>query len=240
LLDAHHELLAPTLLGHYGAATPGGPEPVTVQGLLDAIEADLDRSGLDKVHVVGNSLGGRLALELARRGRARSVVALSPAAAAERRSDVWSAQIAARLFMRLAPRIDPSGALVRRPRGRKLLFGRMVHRPELLTAVEVVEGLRGFVGATAAKEILDDLLRQPDIEPLQDTGCPILIAWAERDQVIPFERYGRPLLKLVPEARHVILPTVGHVPMSDDPELVARTILETTLAVDGAATRPRP
>jgi len=50
----------------------------TVSALTDAIEAELDRTGVDRVHVAGNPLGGWIALELARRGRARSAVALSP------------------------------------------------------------------------------------------------------------------------------------------------------------------
>lgn len=50
----------------------------TVAALTDAISADLDAHGLDRVHVLGNSLGGRIAIELGRRGRTRSIVAISP------------------------------------------------------------------------------------------------------------------------------------------------------------------
>ena len=63
---------------------------------------------------------------------------------------------------------------------------------------------------------------------LPDPGCPIRIAWGGRDRTLPFERYGKPMLEAVPSAELVMLPGVGHVPMSDDPELVARTILEVT------------
>jgi pimeloyl-ACP methyl ester carboxylesterase len=60
------------------------------------------------------------------------------------------------------------------------------------------------------------------------------VVWAERDRIIPFERNGLPLLERVPGAELVRLPGVGHVPMSDDPEQVARLILEVTGAVDRA------
>jgi pimeloyl-ACP methyl ester carboxylesterase len=55
-----------------------GVEP-SLEALVDGVEAELDRLGLDKVHIAGNSLGGWISLELARRGRARSVVVFSPA-----------------------------------------------------------------------------------------------------------------------------------------------------------------
>ena len=47
-------------------------------GVTDAVEADLDELGVGTVHVLGDSIGARVALELAARGRARSVVAISP------------------------------------------------------------------------------------------------------------------------------------------------------------------
>jgi pimeloyl-ACP methyl ester carboxylesterase len=76
-LERSHDVLAVNLAGHVG-----GPElndiPVSVDALVDAVERDLDEAGFDTAHLVGNSLGGWIALELAARGRARSVVALSP------------------------------------------------------------------------------------------------------------------------------------------------------------------
>ena len=79
LLSEHHDVYAPTLLGHRG-----GPaiqrRPVTVSDLVDATERYLDENiTAARPHLVGNSLGGWVAIELARRGRAASVCALSPA-----------------------------------------------------------------------------------------------------------------------------------------------------------------
>jgi pimeloyl-ACP methyl ester carboxylesterase len=77
-LERSHDVLAVNLAGHVA-----GPEladtPVSVNALVDAVERDLDGAGFDTAHVVGNSLGGWIAFELATRGRARSVVALAPA-----------------------------------------------------------------------------------------------------------------------------------------------------------------
>src|SRR4051812_24576728 len=77
-LQSHHDVLALTTLGHRGG--PAAPaRPVSVRELVDDVERRLDEHGLDRPHVAGNSLGGWMAIELARRGRARSVCALSPA-----------------------------------------------------------------------------------------------------------------------------------------------------------------
>src|SRR3954454_25299525 len=78
LLAPHHEVMALTTLGHRGGAS-ATRRPVRVADLVDNAERALDARGLDRPHVAGNSLGGWVAIELARRGRAASVCALSPA-----------------------------------------------------------------------------------------------------------------------------------------------------------------
>src|SRR6476619_6593518 len=77
-LEPCHDVVALTALGHRGGAAPSS-HPVRVRDLVDDTERALDERGLDQPHVAGNSLGGWMAIELARRGRARSVCALSPA-----------------------------------------------------------------------------------------------------------------------------------------------------------------
>ena len=80
-LESHHDVIVPTLAGH-GGGPPLDPQVApSVQALADALEEELDKLGLQKVHIAGNSLGGWLGMELARRGRARSLVLFSPAGA---------------------------------------------------------------------------------------------------------------------------------------------------------------
>src|SRR6266511_1402902 len=76
-LEARHDVLALSLPG-YGRSPALEGEP-TVPALVDAVERVLDDAGIDAAHLVGNSLGGWIAAELALRGRARTVVAISPA-----------------------------------------------------------------------------------------------------------------------------------------------------------------
>lgn len=81
LLEPHHDVVAATLRGRGGGEPfPPGAE-VSLDAIVDGVEADLDRAGLTTVHLVGNSLGGWVALELACRGRVRSVVLFGPGGA---------------------------------------------------------------------------------------------------------------------------------------------------------------
>src|SRR3954467_10212641 len=76
-LERRHDVLAPTLAGHAGG--PPLPRELTVDTLPDPLARAMDEGGIETAHIGGNSLGGYMALRLAERGRARSVVALAPA-----------------------------------------------------------------------------------------------------------------------------------------------------------------
>jgi pimeloyl-ACP methyl ester carboxylesterase len=76
-LERRHDVLAPTLLGHAGGPPLEGE--VSDVLLADAVERAMDDAGFETAHIAGNSLGGFVALQLAARGRARSVVAFAPA-----------------------------------------------------------------------------------------------------------------------------------------------------------------
>src|ERR1700757_1375434 len=78
-LEPYHEVIVPTLHGHAGGPALDSEIAPSVEALVDGIEAELDRMGLEKVHVAGNSLGGWIGIELARRGRGQSLVLPSPA-----------------------------------------------------------------------------------------------------------------------------------------------------------------
>jgi pimeloyl-ACP methyl ester carboxylesterase len=102
--------------------------------------------------------------------------------------------------------------------------------------------LRAMLRSMGATRVLPALLktmgRDGPIAPMGATPTQIRIAWGEHDRVIPFERYGRPMLERVATAQHQTLAGVGHVPMYDDPQAVAATILEVT--APSGASRPGP
>ncbi len=232
LLEKHHDVIAPTMLGHSGAAPlPEGVEP-SLGAIVDGVEAELDELGLDKVHIAGNSMGGWVALELARRGRARSVVVFSPAGAFGSNlriaALVKGMSVGVRLLESQGHRLEK---LAFSPRGRRLLVSSQFEHPERADPLELIADIRAIKNAPVVRPLLKVLNREP-MEPLPDPGCPIRVVWARRDRVIPYKHYGRPLLERLPSAELIMLDGVGHVPMTDDPETVARLITEVTASVD--------
>jgi pimeloyl-ACP methyl ester carboxylesterase len=235
-LEAHHAVFAPTLPGHSGASGLAPGVVPTVGALVDGVARQLDELGMERAHVAGNSLGGWVALELARRGRARSVVLFSSAGAwssARRLAGLLAAmRLSSRTLRALAPRAD---AIVQRRWMRRLLLRAQVANPDLVDPAELAAAIRAAADSPVVAPLLRTVARHPFEYLPEDAGCPIRLVWAERDQILPFVHYGRPLLERLPGAELVRLPGVGHVPMSDDPQKVARLILEVTAAADRTA-----
>jgi pimeloyl-ACP methyl ester carboxylesterase len=232
LIEPHHDVIAPTLIGHNGGPALAEDVPVSMDVLVDGVISELDRLGCDQVHVAGNSLGGWIALELARRNRALSVIAFSPGGAW--RSKVRYAAITVAMDASLAL-IDAFGDRVEQlavsPRGRRLLGRVACKYPERLDPTEFLADIRALRATPALKNLMRALGATP-LGPLEAPNCPIRIVWARRDRVVPFRHFGEPLLERLPTAELVILDGVGHVPMIDDPRSVADLILEVTSAVD--------
>ena len=226
-LAAGHDVLAVNLAGHAGGPS-FGDTPASVSALVDAVERDMDEEGFTTAHLVGNSLGAWIALELAARGRARSVVALSPAGGWERGSK--EERRLRGLFTRnhkLATRLLPhADRLMRRPRMRRLLIGQVAAHGERVPPVLAAQILRDSVECPAYFELMDAILADGPPADFTRVECPVLLAWGTRDRILPSRRYSRRLRELIPHAEWVELPGLGHVPVSDDPELVSRTITD--------------
>ena len=235
LLEHRHAVFAPTLPGHSGAEGLAQGAAPSIQALTDGVVEQLDRAGIRRAHIVGNSLGGWIALELARRGRARSVVLFGPAGAWRSTARMTAVAVGMRLsFALLAKQADRAEAIGRRRWARRLLLATQVEHPDRMEPAEFAASIRAMKDSPVVAPLLRVITKHP-LETLPaDPDCPIRVVWAERDRIIPFERNGLPLLERVPGAELVRLADVGHVPMSDDPEEVARLILEVTGAVDRA------
>lgn len=240
-LEANHDVIALTLPGHHGGPALGGDE-VSVALLADGLERSLDAEGIETAHICGNSLGGWLSLELARRGRARSVVALSPAGGWREAEDVHRNSAMVRRATRLGVRSAPflRGPLLA-PQARRAMLRQLMERGDRMPPGPMLQMLEDAGGCA----ILDQFVRAasrdgPFTGDMSHVSCHVRIAWGQNDRVIPADRYGRPLLDRVPGADFVVMPGVGHVPMYDDPLLVSTMILEVTLAVDATLDAQTP
>jgi len=230
-LQAKHDVFAPTLPGHRGGPPLDPGQPVSIGLLADGVERILDAAGIERAHLAGNSLGGWIAIELARRGRARSVVALSPAGGWTSDRDLGRVVRLLEAARMLIERRDALGLtdLMRRPRFRRLALRQAMTRGDLIPPQEVLEMMEDTAGCTMFTGFIDWIRgAEPIASSNTPVDCPIRVAWAEEDRTIPFARYGCPLLAALDRAELVTLRGVGHIPMYDDPALVARTILEVT------------
>jgi pimeloyl-ACP methyl ester carboxylesterase len=223
LLSEHFELLVPTAAGHRGG--PRFTGQASIRALTDATEALLDHHGHQSVHIAGNSMGGWMAIELARRGRARSVCAFSPAGFwTPGGPDETRATRTIRRLGHLSRAIQPLAPVAFRSAAvRRIGMRDIATHAERLTAGQAVDSLRDLI----ACDVADDLLGTSEsVAPLDPLPCPITLAWAEHDRIFPLRVNGVTAQKRLPHADFVILPGVGHCPMIDDPALCARTILE--------------
>jgi pimeloyl-ACP methyl ester carboxylesterase len=92
------------------------------------------------------------------------------------------------------------------------------------TIVEAVEDTAAC--AVTVNEVFST--EDGEIAPLNPLPCPITLAWGQKDSLFPVAICGKIARERLPRATFEVLPDVGHVPMFDDPQLVARTILKVT------------
>ncbi|MGA9285753.1 MAG: alpha/beta fold hydrolase [Solirubrobacteraceae bacterium] len=229
-LAARYEVIAPTLAGHDGGPPFDVSGPLTFASSADHLERHLDEIGVGTAHIVGNSMGGGLALELAKRGRALSVVALAPGGGwvegdgeAKRLARLFARQ---RRMTRLNARRMPR--VMGRPRSRRLALREAMRHGELVSPAEAVELALTSVRCPAAPAAIEALRvdRGLALGDLDRIACPVLLASPEFDRILPAERHAPRYRREIPGVESRMLPGCGHVPMWDDTQLVLRTIGE--------------
>jgi pimeloyl-ACP methyl ester carboxylesterase len=224
-LERDHDVLALTLPGHAGGPPlHGRPDDDT---LADALERAMDEEGLSSAHLVGNSLGGYLALRLAERGRARSVVAFAPAGgwAAGDRSRAQTLALQAGLVAQLRTLAPQADAFVASAEGRRrataLVSVNFEHIPAELCAHQIV----GFARADAGP-LLEAGARSAWPLGVERIECPVRIVWGTDDRLLPWpsaaERFRGGGLG---HADWVVLDGVGHCPQLDVPLEAAQLIV---------------
>jgi pimeloyl-ACP methyl ester carboxylesterase len=217
LLEGKREVIVLDMPG-FGAATPlpDGVAP-TAANLAAAMHEACLRRGVDRPHVAGNSLGGWVGLEMGRAGWAASVTALSPAG-------LWRAPLGpSRTSTRAwAQRARPLVKLaLRNRRARERMLSTFAARPERIPASAGRELVLGWINANGYDGANREM-RTHVFDPAGYPDLPVTLAWGELDRLV-----GPPRPERRPAgSRFIVLPGVGHTPTWDDPELIARTLLE--------------
>ena len=210
------------LPGH-GASDPIPDDVDPVPFVVDAVEETIRGYGTEagRPHLVGNSLGGWVALELGNRGLACGITGISPAGFFRGRFDMAHAEhVFTTLYSvaKSAPKLLPR--LSRNAVSRSLMFGAFSTHPWRYPAASMAVDAE----ALPANPLFEELpqLEFPFTSPI-DRNLPITIAWGTRDLVLlPGQRHR--VHDVFPQARIIPLKGLGHVPMSDDPERIAGVI----------------
>jgi pimeloyl-ACP methyl ester carboxylesterase len=230
-LERNHDVFAPTLPGHFGAAAWERPDQLSLTHFVDAIEKQMDDAGIASAHIAGNSLGGWLALELAVRGRALSVVALCPGGGwikgnRHERRILRYFKRSTRMSRLAAPRAE---RLAKHRWIRTYSMRDLVAHPERVTPEVFVDAVRGSAQCEIAPLAIT-LARTEGFSDLGPIACPVRIVWGGNDRIIRWPACYARFPSLLQHAEYVRLDGVGHLPHWDEPGTVTRTILEVTHA----------
>jgi pimeloyl-ACP methyl ester carboxylesterase len=225
-LASAREVIALDLPGFGGSAPFSNGTAPSAAAFAAAIAGFLDQIGWETAHIAGNSLGGWTGLELAKRGRARSVAAISPAGFGNPREARFStaslrlSNRSARLIYGVAPALLSSGV------GRRMLFCQMIYRADRMTPEAAVGALRNLADSPGVDDTLDFLASEA-FSGGEAIDVPVTMIWGDREMLLARrERQAARSLRAVPGARLVWLRGCGHVPTWDDPPAVAQAILE--------------
>jgi pimeloyl-ACP methyl ester carboxylesterase len=205
--------------------SPPLPEhlPYDVDTAIIVMKEFFAELGLDRPHVAGNSMGGLISLVLAHHGMVSSATALSPAGLwtpLGRRVSLSMVRSVHRTARHLPPKL--AARLSQTAAGRTLMCGVLFGRPDLLEPHVLLEDMQAMINAVGFHPTL--VAGGKIIFASRVYQVPVTIAWGTRDVLFRRPR-ALAVTQLIPHARLLRLPGCGHVPMNDNPELVAHVLL---------------
>ncbi|KUI00136.1 alpha/beta hydrolase [Mycobacterium sp. IS-3022] len=221
-----YEVLAPTMPGHNGGVK--GHYFLDTAELADDVERRLDALGWDTAHIVGNSLGGWVAFELERRGRARTLTGIAPAGG-------WSRYTPAKFeivgkFLAGLPvwlfTLAFRQHVLKLPFTRYLAHFPISATPDRLSDEDLVDIIDDVTHCPAYYQLLVKALLMPGLLELAEGKAPTHLVICEKDRVLPHPRFTRHFSTHLPSSTEVThLDGVGHIPMFEAPQRVADVIL---------------
>ncbi|MFG1794258.1 alpha/beta fold hydrolase [Nocardia sp. NPDC049149] len=227
-LSSQCEVFAPAFAGHWGGE-PADGWSVDIHALADRIEDQLDELGWRTCHIAGNSLGGWVGVELARRGRARTLTLIAPAGG-------WHIPSLAQLrtclkFLSLVPVIQIGkrlgGFAINNPVIQRLALLPLSKNAAAVSRRDTAAAITATLNCPAMLSIIVGTARGPEQEDLSTLQTPVRLLLSEYDRVIPNRAYARRYLKELPDsADRIVVHGVGHVPMLEAPDRIATLIAE--------------
>lgn len=245
LADAGHRVHVIDLPG-FGASSKPPLAPYTARWFADTVLEVMDALGVERAHLAGNSMGGRVVLEVALREpqRVRSVAALCPAVAFIKRG--WHP-----LVRILRPELGILPHRIRRDVVERRLWAMFADGDALDPAVAdlVVDefqrvymsaGARIAFAASARNIYLDRPFGRGGFYPrLSELQPPALFVWGTHDPLIPaaFERH---VARWLPSAEQVVLEGCGHVPQVERARQTAGLVRRLMARAEALGETPTP
>lgn len=225
-LQKHHDVFALTLPGHAGG--PSFREPVVQEEVIGQVEGILDEAGIETAHIVGNSLGGYLALRLAARGRAKSVVALAPAGGWAEGDESYRETLGflAGLKAQLAGAEQHVDALVATPEGCRLATQFLTTNYEHIPPELISHQIMGVIKCDGAEALVESGLDEGWSLDAENVTCPVRLVWGTEDRILEMN-VASPRFRndWLPNAEWIELDGIGHCPQLDVPTETTQLIL---------------
>jgi pimeloyl-ACP methyl ester carboxylesterase len=228
-LEREHDVLACTLAGHAGG--PRLSTGITDTSLADAVEQAMDAAGFATAHIVGNSLGGYVALQLAARGRADSIVALAPAGGWAPGDDSYGDLLKLQESIHEAAKAAAphANAIVATPEGRRRATQYITTNYEHIPPELLAHQLRGVAGCGAALSLTEHAAQVGWSLDAEQIACPVRLIWGTADALLPWPSAAvRFREEWLPHADWVELDGVGHCPQLDVPLETSQLVLDFT------------
>lgn len=222
LADAGYHVWAIDLVG-FGLSDKPEAANYNVDFFRDQVDAFMQAKGIAKMHMVGNSMGGGLALilALAHPHQIQSLVLLN----------ALGYPLEMPLYLYLAKHASQFWAPFLGPTMVRLCLKQIVYHPDQVTdeQVEAYSLPYRFPGGITASI---STLQRFDNQRLAEMCCqyaslstsPILIIWGDHDNLIPVSHYEK-FLKDFPHADKVLINQCGHIPQEENPQAVLAAIL---------------
>lgn len=223
-LAAEYDVIAVDLAGFGESARYPKGVRYNMDHACEDLAANFEAWGIERPHVVGNSLGGAIALELGARGLASSVTALSPAGFFGRLDRFQGLGLLIALLS--ASRVTPLPvvrALTRTAAGRRLVFGVLYAHAERHDAEQMYGDAVALRSSRGFMAVIKEGLHYSFDSPVD---VPTTIAWGTKDRLLPYAQAATAKQRL-PRAVHVALEGAGHVPMIDAPTQILGLIDQT-------------
>jgi pimeloyl-ACP methyl ester carboxylesterase len=229
-LAERYDVISVDLAGFGESPGYAAGTPYTMENACQNFAANFAEWGVEKPHVVGNSLGGAIGLELGARGLVSSVTALSPAGFF---GTVGRAQPMGLLsLLRLCAQL-PDAILEKVSRlavGRHAIGLLLYAHPGRKTAEDTYGDALALKRCTAFGRTIRAGMRYHFDSPV---AAQTTIAWGTKDRILSYRQAATARLRL-PSARHETLLGAGHVPMTDDPDAIVRLVDETIAEAEAA------